>query len=173
MRSILFRKALLPYGLLALIFVPVELAAQPQPGASHGPDLRFGDVHSRSACLAMLPRLRRLCTPGSFSGENYVQILIGDFDSDGGDDVAIRYLERHRCSGGSHGCQTEVYLITRRGFVNVLRNVVTVGHVQRCRRSARPGIRFGAPIEVGHCFFIDSASTRNDFGGLRQGVVHV
>ena len=154
MRSVLFRMMLLACAALALT-VPNELAAQPQPGASRGPVLRFRDVHRRAECLARLPRLRRLCTPESFSGHNYVQILIADLDEDGRADVAIRYLVSGRCSGSFHGCQTEVYRNTRRGFVDARLFVVTVGHVQRCRRNGAPGVRFGAPIEPGHCFAIN------------------
>jgi hypothetical protein len=83
-----------------------------------------------------------------------VQIVVADLDRDGRSDVAIRYLVSGRCSGGPHGCQTEVYRGSRRGFLNVRLYVVTVGHIVRCRSGASPGIRFNAGSQIGHCFAI-------------------
>jgi hypothetical protein len=122
---------------------------QPQRRTLQGRVFRFQDVPSRVACLRMLPRLRGICER-PFNAGSHMEVVIGDLDRDGRQDVVARYQSLFEC--GSHGCATEAYRGLRDGrFLKLSLNLASIGDVMRCRREASPGIYFTASRNQ-YCF---------------------
>jgi hypothetical protein len=113
---------------------------------------RFRDVPSRAACLRMLPRLRRVCER-PFNAGSHMEVVIGDLDRDGRQDVVVRHQSLFEC--GSHGCGTEAYRGLRNGrFLKLSLYIVSIGDVVLCRREQSPGIYFTWSSNR-YCFPID------------------
>lgn len=126
-------------------------AAAQRGGADWEPDqvVHFQRIRNRALCLRLLPRLRNVCDNRNFT-EADVLVAIFDFNRDRMPDVLVRYRSIIAC--GTRGCQTELYLGTRRdAFVNVGLDVVSHGSVSPCNLRTKPGIRFSTS-ESRHCF---------------------
>ena len=79
-----------------------------------------------------------------------MEIALGDFDSDGSEDVAVTFRSLFGC--GSHGCETRLFHARGGFFSRTAHYLVTDGPVARCRRGSMFGVAFPGRGKGFACF---------------------
>ena len=135
--------------------------AQPrgQPVQLSDAPVRFRVLETRRSCQLAIPKLKRLCQSKRFAPGSAMEIALQDFDSDGREDVAVRFRSIAECI--SLGCPTQLYHAQRGGFVLMSRNLLSDGPAARCRSRSISGVAFPTSGDKPACWMFPGWTDRD------------